>query len=75
MSNQPLIDFENEQKQTNIDSITFFEWQIKSVDEAIAQAQGKIDTYNIQKIDFQDKIITLGENNVKIDQIISILSS
>lgn len=75
MSNQTLIDYENEQKQININSISTLEWQIQSVNQAIAQANLMIDSYNAQAASFQDQISTLQTNNVLIDEIIAILSS
>jgi hypothetical protein len=75
MSNQTLIDYENEQKQININSISTLEWQIQSVNQAIAQANLMIDSYNAQAAAFQDQIFTLQTNNVLIDEIIAILSS
>jgi hypothetical protein len=75
MSNQVLIDYERQQRQQNNEAIAVFEWQMKSVDEMISQANSSIDGYNAQKTEFQSKIKKFGEDNAKIDEIISILSS
>lgn len=75
MSNQPLIDFENQQQQTNLDNIAFFQWQMKSIDQAIMQANLTIQDYNNQHASLQSQIDILQSNNVLINQIIAILSS
>ena len=73
MSNQILIDYENSEKQKNLDSISVLNNTISSINDAITQMNTNIASFNTQKTSIQQQISDLEAGNVLIDEIIVIL--
>lgn len=75
MSNQTLINFLNSEKQNNLDKITSIDIIISSINDSIANFNNQINALNDEITSGNDEKTRLTNNNLLIDDIISILNS
>ena len=74
MANQNLIDYLNSEKQNNLDKITSLDIIISSINDSITNFNNQIDALNNEITSGNDEINTLTNNNLLIDEIITILN-
>lgn len=66
-------DYLNSIKVLNDERVLELQLTIKSIGEALNQANKDIDSYNIQQLDCEKQIDQLGNDNIMLDEIIALI--